>query len=99
MKKSREIIFWGVLVDATFGCGRHTKALKKRFPDLGVIALDIDSCGFERSKGLRHRYSNPPSFTFVQANWSNLSLAVNKAGQKFFDTPVIMNHFIPNSVN
>jgi len=76
---------YGVFVDATFGTGVHTKFLKKRFPGLGVIGIDADGCGYDRTVGLYHRYNNPPSFSWMQCTWSNLGLGVAEASKTFYD--------------
>jgi 16S rRNA (cytosine1402-N4)-methyltransferase len=57
----------GIYVDATFGAGGHTRAMLERVTTGRVIAIDADPSALARAQTI-----TAPSFTFVQANFSEL---------------------------
>ena len=57
----------GIYVDATFGAGGHTRAILERLTTGRLIAIDADPEAVARASTIDH-----PSFTFVQANFSEL---------------------------
>jgi 16S rRNA (cytosine1402-N4)-methyltransferase len=57
----------GIYVDATFGAGGHTRAILERVTTGRVIAIDADPSALARAQAIAN-----PSFTFVQANFSEL---------------------------
>lgn len=57
----------GTYVDATFGAGGHSQAILDRLTTGRLIALDQDPEAVTRAASITH-----PSFTFVQANFSEL---------------------------
>ena len=57
----------GIYVDATFGAGGHTRAILERLTTGRLIAIDADPAAVARAAAIEH-----PSFTFVQANFSEL---------------------------
>ena len=65
----------GIYVDATFGAGGHTKAILERLDSGRVIAIDADPEAVERARAIAH-----PSFTFVQANFSELRRVLDDLG-------------------
>jgi 16S rRNA (cytosine1402-N4)-methyltransferase len=65
----------GIYVDATFGAGGHTSAILERIVSGRVIALDADPSAVSRAQGISH-----PSFTFVSANFRELSRVLGDLG-------------------
>ncbi len=65
----------GIYVDATFGAGGHTRAILDRLDSGRVIAIDADPEAVERARAIAH-----PSFTFVQANFSELRRVLDDLG-------------------
>jgi 16S rRNA (cytosine1402-N4)-methyltransferase len=70
----------GIYVDATFGAGGHTRAILERLDGGRVIAIDADPAAVERALGITH-----PSFTFVQANFSELRRVLDDLGIEHVD--------------
>ena len=57
----------GTYVDATFGAGGHTRAILERLHGGRLISIDADPEAVGRARAIAD-----PSFTFVQANFSQL---------------------------
>lgn len=64
----------GVVVDATFGGGGHTRALLEQLPDVAVLALDRDPDAAANAAGLGSRV------TFRQADFRNLDSVLDEEG-------------------
>ncbi|MGA9943439.1 MAG: 16S rRNA (cytosine(1402)-N(4))-methyltransferase RsmH [Candidatus Cybelea sp.] len=63
----------GVYVDATFGAGGHARAILERLRDGQLIALDADPLA-----GARAAVVADPRFTFVQANFRDLTRVLDR---------------------
>ena len=59
----------GVILDATFGGGGHSRALLEAVPDATVVAIDRDPEAAGRAAG--------PRITFVRANYRDLSRVIS----------------------
>ena len=70
----------GIYVDATFGAGGHSQAILNRLSTGRLIALDQDPDPVERAAQITH-----PSFTFVQANFSELRRVLDDLKIEFVD--------------
>lgn len=70
----------GIYVDATFGAGGHTRAILDRLSVGRLISIDADPQAIERSREIVH-----PSFTFVQANFSELRRVLDDCGVESVD--------------
>jgi 16S rRNA (cytosine1402-N4)-methyltransferase len=70
----------GTYVDATFGAGGHSQAILDRLTTGRLIALDTDPDAVERAAQIAH-----PSFTFVQANFSELRRVLDDLKIEFVD--------------
>ncbi|MEO9170671.1 MAG: 16S rRNA (cytosine(1402)-N(4))-methyltransferase RsmH [Candidatus Aquilonibacter sp.] len=70
----------GIYVDATFGAGGHTRAILERLSTGRVIAIDADPAAPARARAIEH-----PSFTFVQANFSELRRVLDDCGVEQID--------------
>ncbi|HVA27224.1 MAG TPA: 16S rRNA (cytosine(1402)-N(4))-methyltransferase RsmH [Candidatus Baltobacteraceae bacterium] len=70
----------GIYVDATFGAGGHTRAILERVSSGRVIALDADPDAVSRARAIVN-----PSFTFVQANFSDLRRVLDDCGVEYVD--------------
>jgi len=65
----------GIYVDATFGAGGHSRAILSHLTTGRLIALDQDPEALPRAHTITH-----PSFTFVQANFSELARVLADCG-------------------
>jgi 16S rRNA (cytosine1402-N4)-methyltransferase len=70
----------GIYVDATFGAGGHTRAILERVTRGRVIAIDADPSAVSRAQTITN-----PSFTFVQANFSELRRVLDDCGVESVD--------------
>lgn len=70
----------GIYVDATFGAGGHTRAILERVPQGRVIAIDADPHAVSRAQTITN-----PSFTFVQANFSELRRVLDECRVELVD--------------
>ena len=70
----------GIYVDATFGAGGHSRAILERLQRGRLIALDADPEAVDRARAMAH-----PSFTFVQANFSELRRVLDECGVESVD--------------
>ena len=70
----------GIYVDATFGAGGHTKAILERVSTGRVIAIDADPQAVARAAAITN-----PSFTFIQANFSELRRVLDECGVELVD--------------
>lgn len=70
----------GIYVDATFGAGGHTRAILDRLTTGRLIAIDADPQAVDRARAIAH-----PSFTFVQANFSELRRVLDDCGVELVD--------------
>lgn len=70
----------GIYVDATFGAGGHTRAILDRLTTGRLIAIDADPQAVDRARAIAH-----PSFTFVQANFSELRRVLDECGVELVD--------------
>lgn len=59
-----------VVLDATVGSGGHVHALKEKYPDMQVIALDTDPNSLSRSQQRLRSFQN---ISFVQANFRTIA--------------------------
>lgn len=57
----------GIYIDATFGAGGHSRAILERLSGGRLISIDADPEAVERARAI-----HDASFTFVQANFSQL---------------------------
>ncbi len=65
----------GIYVDATFGAGGHSQAILQRLRGGRLIAFDADPQAQSRAQQL-----TDSAFTFVPANFRNLSQALDRLG-------------------
>ena len=70
----------GTYVDATFGAGGHTNAILSHLHGGRLISIDADPDAIARAHTITH-----PSFTFVQANFSELRRVLNDCGVEQVD--------------
>jgi 16S rRNA (cytosine1402-N4)-methyltransferase len=70
----------GTYVDATFGAGGHTRAILERLQSGRLISIDADPDAVTRAAAISH-----PSFTFVQANFSELRRILSDCGVEQVD--------------
>ncbi|HEY9084471.1 MAG TPA: 16S rRNA (cytosine(1402)-N(4))-methyltransferase RsmH [Candidatus Tyrphobacter sp.] len=83
----------GIYVDATFGGGWHSRAILERLGRGRLIALDADPEAAARTRDLVH-----PSFTFVHANFRDLTrilaqLDISRVDGVLFDLGVSSMQF------
>jgi 16S rRNA (cytosine1402-N4)-methyltransferase len=65
----------GTYVDATFGAGGHSRAILSHLRTGRLIAIDADPSARTPAEAISH-----PSFTFVNANFSELRRILNDCG-------------------
>ncbi len=73
----------GVIVDATFGGGGHSKNILEKYPEVRIIALDQDKGAFNKAKD---KFKNTKKrITFVNINFRDIDEAVKKEGEDKVD--------------
>ena len=66
----------GIYVDATFGAGGHTRGILERLSSSGrLISIDADPSALHRAADVAH-----PAFTFVHANFREISRVLDDLG-------------------
>lgn len=70
----------GTYVDATFGAGGHSQAILQRLNRGRLIVLDADPAAAERANAI-----GDPRLTFVQANFRELDLVLERLGVESID--------------
>ena len=70
----------GIYVDATFGAGGHSRAILERLTTGRLISLDADPSAIERAAQIQD-----PRFTFVSANFRDLTDALDRCGVTAID--------------
>jgi 16S rRNA (cytosine1402-N4)-methyltransferase len=70
----------GTYVDATFGAGGHSRAILERLHGGRLISIDADPEAVERARAIRDA-----SFTFVQANFSELRRVLDECRVEAID--------------
>jgi 16S rRNA (cytosine1402-N4)-methyltransferase len=70
----------GIYVDATFGAGGHSRAILERLSCGRLISIDADPEAVARASAISN-----PSFTFVQANFSELRRVLDECGVELVD--------------
>jgi 16S rRNA (cytosine1402-N4)-methyltransferase len=70
----------GIYVDATFGAGGHSRPILDRLSTGRLIAFDTDPAAAERAKALAD-----PRFTFIPANFRELSESLEACGAPSID--------------
>ncbi len=70
----------GTYVDATFGGGGHSRGILSRLQGGRLVALDADPSAAQRAAAI-----DDPTFTFVHANFRELSAVLDRLGIELVD--------------